>query len=164
MKLKKIFNLPAALLLAGVTLFSSCETEEQEHFHELEFDTEGIDLQKKEGVYTAEIPASEIAFTITGKGKHKDVTYITAVSIDGVPQERPCDFEKDEPPFLDSYPVLSGEWGKIDYETKTPPYRMAFHLTANENQAPRVFVFDLGYGYWHEQIRIVQQGAGQPGE
>ncbi len=158
--MKLIKALGAALLLAGTLMFSACNQDRYEHFHSLEFDTEGIELQKNgNGIYEAEVPASEFTFRITGKGKYKDVTYVTKIIVDDVCQERPCDFEKDEPPYLEVYPVYAGEWGNIDFETRTSPYKMLFHLTANENKKQRVYVFDLGYGYWHDTIRIIQKGT-----
>lgn len=149
------------LLIVGIlcaSLLYSCDNEE-EVFHSLDIDVQGIELRKdKNSVYLSDISPSEIEFTITGKGKYADMIYVTSVIIDGVPQEKKGDVDKDEPPFLDVYPILEGEWGRIHYKTKEPPYVMQFLLKANNSEKPRVFEFQLGYGYWCEILRITQKG------
>lgn len=51
-------------------------------------DVDGIELtkEKKSEIYWGEAPADRMKFTITGKGKYADLTYITSVCIDGVSQ------------------------------------------------------------------------------
>lgn len=149
----------SALLLLVVSL-SSCGNQE-ETFHTLELDVKGIDLVKEAGVYIGKIDSSALEFTITGKGRYARFAYVTSIMIDGIIQERPGDLTEDEPPFLDTYPKLEGDWGKISYMTTKPPYTMQFRLNPNREKKNRTFEFQLGFGYWYEIIRITQEAASE---
>ena len=146
-------------LLGLILMFISCNNgifnEEEETFQSLDMDVIGIDLQKEAGVYIGEVDSSAVEFTITGKGKYVDVVYVTSVMVDGIMQEKEGDLGG-EPPFLDTYPKLEGDWGKISYLTTKPPYTMQFQLSKNQTHKKRIFEFQLGFGYWYDIVRIIQ--------
>lgn len=154
MRTKELFGI--TMLFLYVFCFIGCSNED-EVFHSLSMDVDGIELtkEKKSEIYWGGAPADRMKFTITGKGKYADLTYITSVCIDGVSQIQKNDQGKREP--VDEYSVWEGEWGYIKYQTKLPPYCMQFELAPNTSDKKRFYEFQLGYGYWHAIVKIIQK-------
>ena len=78
MRTKELFGI--TILFLYVFCFIGCSNED-EVFHSLSMDVDGIELtkEKKSEIYWGEAPADRMKFTITGKCKYVYLKYITSV-------------------------------------------------------------------------------------
>lgn len=139
-------------------MFLSCKNEE-EVFHSLEFDTEGIELihNDRTGAFESIIPANGCIFTITGKGKYSNFVYVSSIKINGISQGE-SGIESDlSSPNPDAPLILNKEWGKVEYLSYLPPYIIEFKIEPNNEDTPRNIEIQLGYGYWCAHINLTQK-------
>ena len=157
--MKKMIRAAAAALLLAVGA-TSCdgffnETDGQE-FCPIELRVEGTDVQETSDRFrlAGSMPAEGGTILVAGAGKYANLGYITGICVDGVMQERKGDINAGE--LLDTYPVLSGPWGSVEYLSTEAPYIMEITFTANDSPEPRIYEFQFGYGYWYRILEITQ--------
>lgn len=139
-------------LLLFCMILLSCKNEEEE-FHPLQFDAQGIDLSYNEtsGVLESEIPAEGSVFTLTGKGKYSELVKINSIEIDGIPQL----VEGAE----NSHSILCGEWGEIEYLTNTAPCKIEFRINPNDNDTPKNIDIQIEYRHCTYHLNLKQSNA-----
>lgn len=135
----------------------SCKNEE-ELFHSLQFDTEGIELtyNSQSGTLDGTIPANGSSFTISGKGDFSEFVYVSSIKINGIPvnvEGINGDFPRPQHGFL---LILNGEWGKVEYLKDTIPYAIELRISPNNRDTPRCIDIQLGHGYWCSHINLYQ--------
>ena len=134
----------------------SCKNEE-ETFHLLNFDTDGIVLvhNSQTGTFDGVIPANGSIFTLTGEGEFSDLVYISSMIINGFSVKVGC-VDEFPRPATDSNVIINGEWGEIQYLTENPPYVIKFKFNPNYDDTLRKYDIQLGYGYWCSHIILEQ--------
>lgn len=149
----KTNNLLAILTIIICTIiFVSCGNED-ETFHPLKLEADGIDLvQDKSDQYKllGKISASDTEFSLQGTDKYSDMAYVTEVTIDGIRYEIENNHE-----FNDKG-IFKGDWGQIVNSSATRPFTMYFQIKSNTSDKERMFHIVVGYGYWYRNIDIVQ--------
>lgn len=137
----------------------SCKSYEEEVFHALKFNANGIELvhSASTGAYEGTIPPTGCTFTLTGKSDFSQFVYITSIQISDITQNGKEIYGDLKPPHLGASSILSGEWGEIEYLNDCPPYTIEFRISPNCGYVPRSIAIQLGYGYWISNINLNQQ-------
>lgn len=139
--------------ILACVFFVSCKNED-ETFHALQFDVDGIELvhSRLTGAYEGEISPEGCVFTLIGKGDFNQFAYITSIFIIDKRQNTIEEYRDLRPNAS-----LSGEWGSIEYLTELSPYAMEIRISPNYGDSPRDIDIQLGYGYWISIINLNQQ-------
>lgn len=154
-------------ILLTVLLISSCNSEDHEwsKFENIKFETSGIVLSSSVDGFTVQgnLPSTKSTFSIIPDQKHRQIAYVTSVTIDGVRQEKADDFSG-EPPYLESLPILSGDWGTIDHRSESNRYEIVVEVNENHKGVPRSIEFQIGYGYQYLVVKITQEASTEQAE
>lgn len=155
--MKNIFiNFALVLIILGIT---SCTGNEEEVFHTLQFDVDGISLSHntQNGTFDGVLPSDGAVFTITGKGEFDECVYVSSIFIYGIPQEAEGIGWEWYPPHAHlGNRTIRGEWGEIKYLTTIPPYTIELKINPNKENHVREIDIQLGYGYWISHILLKQ--------
>lgn len=160
------------LILMTCGLFAvSCHNEEWTSFEEVELDVKGISLhQSGTCQYTATVPASGAAFTVTANGKNRESGYLGQflgeyAGLDGKPihvawiRNQHINPSDNDSFYLPGNKLPRGPWGGVRYLNGQIPYSTEISISPNDSEEPRKFEFQFGSAYSITVIHVTQEGS-----
>lgn len=146
-KLSKFFIFIIVSILS--VCISACGEGDEigDRLNPIRFDTIGILLTPTKNKFelTASIESGMTTFILIPNENQQINAYITSIEIDGETFFRNGYIMGEHPQFIGKpRPVISGDWGNINYWYDDNPYAICFQINENTSNKIRKFIFTIG--------------------